>query len=166
MAFGYSGLVGQRVLQIRSSLVDDNSGGASTTVNRTASGNGWEDADPACNGSALSFPIVETGSKIVVTAYTQGYTTDSNGNNMTVSHKNSAGSWVTYRGDDAWSRSYNGWTGSSNISRTLIFDHGLNAGDTFEMKMEHGTWTSGSMTMQGYGTYLSVIGMVAMEIGA
>jgi len=166
MAFGYSGAVGGRVLQIRSSLADDNTGGASTSVNRTSSGNGWQDSDPANSGSALSFTILETGSKIVVTAYTQGYTTDSGGNNISVAHKNSAGNWVTYRGDDAWSRSYNGWTGSSNISRCLVFNHDLQAGDTFELKMEHGTWTSGSMTMQGYGNYLNVNGMVAMEISS
>lgn len=162
---GYTGVVGSRVLQIQNSLTNVNDS-SSTTVNRTASGNGWEDAGGGNTNTAayLSFPIKQTGSKVVVTAYSQCYSTNSNGNNMVVAHKNSAGNWVTHRGDNAWSRSYNGWTGSSNIGRQITISHDLSEGDTLELKMEWGSWTSGSCTKMGYSGYLSPSGMVAMEM--
>jgi hypothetical protein len=110
-----------------------------------------------------SFQIKQTGSTLVLQAYVCGYSSNSNGTNMTfrvngVLYGTNGGS------GDTWSRAHNGWSASMNIGRILTINHGLTAGSTCTVELMGGVWSSGS-TYFGYPGYNTYMGWVAMEMG-
>ena len=119
--------------------------------------------------SNKSFAIKETGSLLIVESYCQGWLNGSGGGlDMTIYWNGGTGDNMLGRGSSSngngWSRVGNGGDAyrSYNIGRIHSVEHGLNAGQTIEIGLGLGAWSTSNGGLN-WGGYKSLMGWWCME---